>query len=110
RFDSLPGAPPMFQVFEKLLAFADRLERLRSGGTPNIPNVRPRVRTLLEDGDFGVVRRYFQGAEKDPVRWSYQRIMASHAVDDEVREIARAVVVRRFPEVLAGSEKKHFWE
>lgn len=110
RFDGVPGAPPTNQVFEKLLAFADRLERLRSGGAPGIPNVRPRVRTLLEDGDFGAVRRYFQGADKDPVKWSYQRIMASHAIDDEVREIARAVVVRRFPDILAGSERKHFWE
>jgi transcription elongation GreA/GreB family factor len=110
RFDGVPGAPPTFQVFEKLLAFADRLERLRSGGAPGVPNVRPRVRSLLEDGDFGVVRRYFQGAEKEPVKHAYQRIMASHAVDDEVREVARAVVVRRFPEFLAGSEKKHFWE
>jgi transcription elongation GreA/GreB family factor len=109
RFDGVPGAPTIHQVFERLLAFADRTERLRSGGA-NVPNVRPRVRALLEDGDFAVVRRYFQSAEKEPARHAYARIMASHAVDDEVREIARAVVVRRYPDLLAASEKKHFWD
>lgn len=110
RFEGIPGAPDPLQVFEKLLAFADRLERLRSGGAPGVPNVRPRVRALLEEGDHAIVRRYFQTAEREAVRHTYQRIMASHAIDDEVREATRGVVVRRFPDILASQEKKHFWD
>jgi transcription elongation GreA/GreB family factor len=110
KFDGVPGAPEPLQVFERLLAFADRLERLRSGGAPGVPNVRPRVRALLEEGNFAMVRRYFQAAERDPARYAYQRIMASHALDDEVREAAREVIVRRFPEFLAAKERVYFWE
>ncbi len=110
RFEGVPGAPEPGQVFERLIALADRLERLRSGGAPGVPNVRPRVRALLEDRDFAAVRRYFQTADREPARHTYQRIMASHALDDEVREAARAVVVRRFPDILSARDREHFWE
>ncbi|HVY62844.1 MAG TPA: GreA/GreB family elongation factor, partial [Planctomycetota bacterium] len=110
KFTGVPGAPEPFQVVERLLAFADRVERLRSGGAPNAPNLRPRVRALLEDGDYSIVKRYFKDAEKEPVRHLYARVMSSHAIDDEVREVARAIVVRRMPEILTGPQRKHYWD
>ena len=110
KFTGVPGAPEPFQVLERLLAFADRGERLRSGGAPNAPNLRPRVRSLLEDDDYGIIRRYFKEADKEPIRHLYARIMTSHAIDDEVREVARAIVVRRMPEILTGPQRKHFWD
>lgn len=110
KFDGVPGAPEPFQVVEKLFAFADRIERLRSGGAPNAPNLRPRVRSLLEEGDYAIVRRYFREADREAVKHLYQRVITSHAIDDEVREIARAVVVRRIPELLAGTMRRWYWD
>jgi transcription elongation factor GreA len=68
------------------------------------------VRILLEDGQYGMVKRYFREAEKEGCRHLYQRIMTSHAIDDEVREAARAVIARRIPELLAGAQRKHWWD
>lgn len=110
KFEGIAGAPDRYQVVEKLFSFADRIERLRSGGAPNAPNLRPRVRTLLEEGDYAIVRRYFKDADKDAVRHLYTRVMASHAIDDEVREVARAVVVRRIPDLLAGAVRRFYWD
>jgi len=110
KLEGIPGAPDRFQVLERLLAYADRIERLRSGGAPGAPNLKPRVRSLLEDGDYGIVAKYFKEADKEACRHLYGRIMASHAIDDEVREVARAIVVRRMPEILAGNTRKFWWD
>jgi transcription elongation factor GreA len=110
KLDGVPGAPDRFQVLERLLAYADRVERLRSGGAPNAPNLKPRVRSLLEDEEYRVVSAYFKDADKEACRHLYQRIMTSHAIDDEVREVARGVVVRRMPELLSGNQRRFFWD
>ncbi|GIW70541.1 MAG: hypothetical protein KatS3mg102_0083 [Planctomycetota bacterium] len=104
----LPGAPSRALVLERLLALVDKLERRRAGGG-GVPNLRPQVRALLEPEQYAVVRRYFEEASPQAAQHLYARIMASHALDDEVREAARAVVARRFPDLLrSGGE--WFWE
>jgi transcription elongation GreA/GreB family factor len=109
RLAEIEGLPTRQHVLERLLALFDKYERRRSGPDGSVPNLRPQVRSLLEPNRYAVVRAYFQEAPKSAVKHTFDRIMGSHALDDEVREAARSVVARLHPELLAAAGGR-FWE
>jgi transcription elongation GreA/GreB family factor len=109
RLDAVEGAPPVGRIFEKLLAYTDKTERLRAGGAAGVPNIRPRVKVLFEARKYEVVRKHFQEVDRTNARNTYMRILSSHAIDDGVKEAARVVVARRFPDLLK-EKQQYFWE
>ncbi|MHC4390026.1 MAG: GreA/GreB family elongation factor [Planctomycetota bacterium] len=108
NFEDLEGAPSASSVFDKLITYSDRVERRRAGGDVTAPNLRPKLKALLGAKKQAAVRAFFEAAPRGTIRHTYRRVISSRALEDEVREAARSVVVRRFPDLFA--EKRHFWE